>query len=123
MDHAISHDAEAATLLAALLGIISDELAELGDFTGQLQTTLSPALLRLANDPTCHRNVQMLDLLAQRLSVLGLFFVSLAQTIPEGLQIDMRPALNAVTLSELAWRLQGKQGSQFQHPAGELEAF
>ncbi len=123
MDQAVSHEAETVTLLAALLGIISDELAELGDFTGQLQATLSPALLRLANDPACHRDAQVLDLLAQRLSVLGLFFVSLAQTIPPGLQIDITPALNAVTLSELSWRLQGKQAAQFQHPAGELEAF
>ena len=111
------------TPLIMLLSAVSDELSELGQFAEQLQSTLSPSLMRLADDPQCHRNVQMLDLLSQRLNVLSVFFLSLGHAVPPGWLINSRAALSAVTLSELAWRLQGHQNPQEHHPAGELETF
>ncbi|MDE8349733.1 MAG: hypothetical protein POG74_09665 [Acidocella sp.] len=111
------------TPLVSLISAVSDELTELGQFAEQLQSTLSPSLLRLADDPLCHRNVQMLDLLSQRLSVLAVFFLSLGHAVPPGWLINSRAALSAVTLSELAWRLQGHHNPQEHHPAGELETF
>ena len=44
------------------------ECAELGGLAEQLQSVLAPALLRLADNGECHRNVQSLDLFAQRLA-------------------------------------------------------
>ncbi len=112
-----------ATTLSSILAALGDEFQELGLFAEQLQTVLSPALLRIANDPDCHRNVQMLDMLSQRLHALSAFVCSVGGTVPGDWEIDSSFALSAVTLSDLAWRLQGLQTSEEHHQAGALEMF
>jgi hypothetical protein len=112
-----------ATTLTSILAALGDEFQELGRFAEQLQTVLSPALLRIANDPDCHRNVQMLDLLSQRLHALSAFVCSVGGTVPGDWEIDSSFALSAVTLSDLAWRLQGVQSAEEHHQAGALEMF
>jgi len=112
-----------ATTLTSILTALGDEFQELGLFAEQLQTVLSPALLRIANDPDCHRNVQMLDLLSQRLHALSAFVCSVGGTVPSDWEIDSSFALSAVTLSDLAWRLQGVQTAAEHHQAGALELF
>lgn len=112
-----------ATTLTSILSALGDEFQELGRFAEQLQTVLSPALLRIANDPDCHKNVQMLDLLSQRLHALSAFVCSVGGTVPQHWEIDSSFALSAVTLSDLAWRLQGLQTAEEHHQAGALEMF
>jgi hypothetical protein len=109
--------------LVNILQALGDEFTELGRFADHLQTVLSPAMLRLADDPECHRNVQMLDLLSQRLTALSAFATSLARTVPPTWRSDSDEAFEAVTLSDLAWRLQGVQTSEEHHQAGHLELF
>jgi hypothetical protein len=111
------------TPLISIVSALGGEFSELGRFIEQLQSVLSPALLRLADDPGCHRNVQMLDLLAQRLNVLSIFLSSLSLAVPASLMIDAQSALDAVNLSELAWRLQGIETSYTDQEPGSLEMF
>jgi len=113
----------ANTSLVNVLGALGDEFIELGRFAENLQSVMSPALMRLADDPDCHRHVQMLDLLSQRLNALSSFVCSLGKSMPESWQINADAALKAVTLSDLAWRLQGIQTAEEHHQAGKLEMF
>jgi hypothetical protein len=82
--------------LVNILQALGDEFTELGRFADHLQTVLSPAMLRLADDPECHRNVQMLDLLSQRLTALSAFATSLARTVPPTWRIDSDEAFGVV---------------------------
>jgi hypothetical protein len=111
------------TPFISIITALGGEFSELGRFIEQLQSVLSPALLRLADDPGCHRNVQMLDLLAQRLNVLSIFLTALSQSVPPTLIIDAQAALDSVNLSELAWRLQGLETSYTALESGSLEIF
>jgi hypothetical protein len=111
------------TPLVTILGALGDEFLELGRFAEQLQTALSPALLQIADDPDCFQNAQMLDLLSQRLKALSAFVSSLGQSVPEAWRIKSEAALQVVTLSDLAWRLQGVRTSDEHHQAGKLEMF
>lgn len=121
MNHSISPPS--ANSLNQIILALGDEFQELGRFVEQLQTILSPALLQLANDPACHRNVQMLDLLSQRLTVLSIFLGSLSEAVPASLLIDASAALEGVSLTELAWRLQGVATSYTAPESGSLEMF
>ncbi|GAN79219.1 hypothetical protein [Acidocella aminolytica] len=110
--------------LRLILSAIGDEFRELGEFTERFQLTLSPAVRRLALDEQCHRDVQSLDLLAQRLAALSGYILEISDLLPEDLLLDSRRALASITLSELQYRLKGAPLPQEQgHISGELELF
>ncbi len=110
--------------LAEVLTALGDEFAALGRFTEQFQTSLSPALLRVANDPECHRNVQTLDLLSQRLAALSSYILNVGQSLPREWRISTHAALRQISLADLAYRLQGAPvPEQVEKQSGELELF
>ena len=106
-----------------LLGTLGDEFAEIACFAEQLQTVLSPALLSVAHDPDSHKNVQMLDILSQRLNAMSEFVSLLGRSVPDTWRINSGLALSAVTLSDLAMRLQGYKPFSESDDAGCLEMF
>ena len=57
-----------AVSLQLVFARLGAECADLAEMAERLQSVLAPALLRLADDADCHRNVQSLDLFAQRLA-------------------------------------------------------
>jgi hypothetical protein len=110
--------------LAEILEALGEEFHELGRFTEQFQTSLSPALLRVANDPDCHRNVQTLDLLSQRLSALSKYVLTIGRLLPDDWRVNSQTALHHITLSDLAYRLQGAPvPKELERQSGELELF
>lgn len=98
---------EPDTSLRFILSAIGQEFRELGRFADRFQFTLSPAIRRLALDSTCHRDVQSLDLLSQRLAALSAYILEISQLLPEDLSLDSRRALASITLSDLQYRLKG----------------
>ncbi|NNM57891.1 hypothetical protein [Acidocella sp.] len=110
--------------LAEILEALGEEFHELGRFTDHFQASLSPALLRVANDPDCHRNVQTLDLLSQRLSALSKYVLTIGRLLPEDWRVNSQTALHHITLSDLAYRLQGAPvPDELSRQSGELEMF
>jgi hypothetical protein len=110
--------------LNSLLEALGEEFQELWLFAEQLQTSLGPALLEAANDPERHRDVQSLDLLAQRLAALAKYVRTIGRLLPEEWSVNPNSALSNVTLSDLQYRLKGtprleEAGQQ----SGELEMF
>jgi hypothetical protein len=99
------------------------ECAELGGLAEQLQSVLAPALLRLADDGECHRNVQSLDLFAQRLAGVATILNALQEQVPPAWHTDVEAALRDVTLSELVKRLRGEPTMTEPDEAGALELF
>jgi hypothetical protein len=99
------------------------ECAELGELAERLQAVLAPALLRLADDVECHRNVQSLDLFAQRLTGVATILTSLHGQVPPTWNADVDAALRDVTLSELVSRLRGEPAATEPYEAGALELF
>ncbi len=106
-----------------LLGALGDEFAEIARLTEQLQTVLSSVLLSVAHDPDSHKNVQMLDVLSQRLNAMSEFVSLLGGAVPCTWRINSNLALSAVTLSDLAMRLQGHKPLREPDDAGHLEVF
>ena len=98
---------EPHTPLRLILLAISEEFGELGRFADRVQFTLSPAARDLALDLTCHRDVQSLDLLSQRLAALSEYISAIGKLLPEEFRLDSRHALASITLSELQYRLSG----------------
>jgi hypothetical protein len=110
--------------LAEVLEALGEEFSALGQFTEQFQTSLSPALLRVANDPECHRNVQTLDLLSQRLAALSTYVLTIGRAVPEDWRINSQAALRNISLADLAYRLQGAPVPQQEElQSGSLELF
>jgi hypothetical protein len=110
--------------LGEILEALGAEFHELGLFAEQFQTSLSPALLRVANDPECHRNVQTLDLLSQRLAALSKYVLTIGRLLPEDWRVNSQTALGHVSLSDLAYRLQGVPvPEQTAMQSGSLELF
>ena len=99
------------------------ELHELGKLTETAQNTLSSALLRAADDPACHRNAQVLDVLTQRLFGMSGFLKRLAPEIPRVWQVNTAAAVNALSLGALADRLNGVPAANTRQETGELELF
>ncbi len=115
---------EDQTSLRCILSAIGEEFRELGRFTDRFQLSLSPAVGRLALDGACHRDVQSLDLLSQRLAALSDYILEISQLLPEELSVDSRRALASITLSELQYRLKGAPvPAEEGHRSGELELF
>jgi hypothetical protein len=112
--------------LQNVLARLGAECAELGQLAEQLQAVLGPALLRIVDDADCHRNVQSLDLMAQRLAGVAAFLTALRAQVPPAWSADADAAARGVTLSELARRLRGEPGADHghdDHEAGALEMF
>ncbi|WP_297371640.1 hypothetical protein [Acidocella sp.] len=110
--------------LNSILEALGEEFHELGRFTEQFQTTLSPALMQVAKDSACHRDVQSLDLLAQRLAALSKYVLTIGKLLPDDWAVNSQHALNNITLSDLQYRLKGAPEPQEKgHQSGELELF
>ncbi len=119
----MNQSAAEADNLKKILAILGKEIRELGQLTEQLQTTLGPALLRIVDDVDCHKNVQLLDLVSQRLGGISAFLHSLAPLVPPSWHIDSTVALRHVSLSDLARRLSGQASAAPEDQAGDLEMF
>jgi len=123
----IAHNLDAEPSHAPLTDVLvalGEEFSALGQFTETFQTSLSPALLRVANDPDCHRNVQTLDLLAQRLTALSHYVLSIGREVPREVRINSQTALRNISLADLAYRLRGAPlPAEPEKHSGELELF
>jgi hypothetical protein len=106
--------------LAEVLQALGDEFMALGQFTENFQISLSPALLRVANDPECHRNVQT----SQRLAALSGYVLNISRALPTDWRVNSQAALRNISLSDLAYRLQGAPiPEQVEMQSGALELF
>jgi hypothetical protein len=112
-----------STRLRTLLQAFEAELHELGRLTETAQNTLSGVLLRAADDPACHRNAQVLDVLTQRLFGMSGFLKRLAPEIPRVWQVNTAAAVNALSLGALVDRLNGVPAANTRQETGELELF
>lgn len=110
--------------LRVILSTISDECRELGEFVDRFQYTLSPVLAPLRMDERCHKDVQALDALSQRLALLAGYIREVSKVLPEEARVDTSNALAVVSMSELQRRLRGLSAPLVpEHSAGELELF
>lgn len=110
--------------LSSILEALGEEFHELGRFTEEFQTNLSPALLQVAGNSQCHRDVQSLDLLAQRLTALSKYVLTIGKLLPTDWHVNSHHALSNITLSDLQYRLKGAPlPENLDHESGELELF
>lgn len=110
--------------LHSILEALGEEFCELGRFTEEFQSTLSPALLQVAGNARCHRDVQSLDLLSQRLAALSKYVITIGRLLPSDWQVNSHHALSNITLSDLQYRLKGAPlPENLEHETGELELF
>jgi hypothetical protein len=110
--------------LHAILKALGEEFCELGRFAEEFQSTLSPALLQVADNAQCHRDVQSLDLLSQRLMALSRYVLTIGRALPADWQVNSQHALSSITLSDLQYRLKGAPvPDNLERASGELEMF
>jgi hypothetical protein len=110
--------------LNSILEALGEEFCELGRFTEEFQSTLSPALLQVAGNAQCHRDVQSLDLLSQRLTALSKYVLTIGKLLPADWEVNSQHALSNITLSDLQYRLKGAPlPENLEHESGELELF
>lgn len=110
--------------LHSILQALGEEFSELGRFTETFQSNLSPALLQVADNGQCHRDVQSLDLLSQRLTALSQYVLTIGKLLPPDWQVNSHHALSNITLSDLQYRLKGAPVPEnLEHESGELELF
>lgn len=111
----------APTRLNVLLPAVAAELTDLSHLVLRLESVLAHA------HPPDHRmqvELQVLDLLAQRLTGTAEFLGTVAETLPDGCTADIAAAAGAVRLAHLAARLRGTApGAPLQHAPGEAELF
>jgi hypothetical protein len=102
---------EATSGFETLSGVLSRsaaELADLADRTERLQDVMAELVRQCAAlDGDATRDMQALDWIAQHLEGLASFLGSLAEAAPPGWRVDTSPALDALSLAELAHRLRG----------------
>jgi hypothetical protein len=120
---AMTQSSLGAVSLQLVLSRLGAECADLAELAERLQSVLAPALLYLADDEDCHRDVQGLDLFAQRLAGVATILDALHEQVPSAWQTDVEAALRGVTLSELATRLRGEVVETASHEAGVLDLF
>lgn len=112
------------TSLRVILARISDECRELSAFIDRFQQALSPALVCLADEQECHRDIQSLDLLSQCLESLSVYMAGLTHVVTDDMRVDSRSALANIPLSDLQYRLRGKPlPLERTHVSGELDLF
>lgn len=110
--------------LCVILEALGEEFHELGKLTERFQCSLSPALMQAAAHPDCHRDVQSLDLLSQRLAALSEYVLTICRLLPEDWQVNSQQALSNIALSDLQYRLKGARlPAEPEHQSGELELF
>ena len=110
--------------LHSILQALGEEFFELGRFTETFQSNLSPALMQVADNGQCHRDVQSLDLLSQRLTALSQYVLTIGRLLPPDWQVNSHHALSNITLSDLQYRLKGAPVPEnLEHESGELELF
>jgi hypothetical protein len=110
--------------VADLMQAFEAELLELGHLAERAQTTLSNVLAHAANDPECHRDAQVLDLLTQRLLGMSGFLTILNPSIPVVWEVDADAAASSLSLGDLADRLSGVAVMEdAPRDFGELELF
>lgn len=97
-------DAVPHRLSGALEGV-AHELAMLQGRMLHMQDVCSAANLGGALDASVVREMQGLDLAAQRLEVLATFVRAVAQILPYDPALDLNGSLDAMTLSDVAGRL------------------
>ena len=96
--------------LPILLDRVSAELGTLAEGVDDLQDSLSPMLLRVAQEkPQALVEIQRLDSLAQTLASLSVFMQALGRSGVGGPLLDIGPLVDALTLSDLADRLRGRE--------------
>ena len=123
-DHRSCEDERHHAPLNSILEALGEEFCELGRFTEQFQSTLSPALLEVAGNAQCHRDVQSLDLLSQRLTALSKYVLTIGRLLPEDWQVNSHHALSTITLSDLQYRLKGAPlPDDLEQESGALELF
>ena len=96
--------------LTEILVALGEEFSALGQFTEQFQSTLSPALLQLADDPECHRNVQTLDLLSQRLAALSGYVLTISQSVPQELRVNAQTRVGEYLIGRSGLPATGRPG-------------
>jgi hypothetical protein len=118
-------DEDPGSELPAILGAVSRELVALGDMGADLQSVLSPLAQAHGNlrQPPGSEEIQALDLFTQRLFVLADFLTALAPTVSPGSRADLRQALGAVSLSDVARRLGSAAAEEIPVDTGALELF
>lgn len=110
--------------LRMILSTVGDECRELGAFVDRFQYTLSPVLAQLRMDEHCHKDVQSLDALSQRLALLAGYIKEVSKILPEEFRVDTSNALAAVSMSDLQLRLKGVSAPLVpEHASGEFELF
>lgn len=115
--------------LGQVLARSAAELADLADRTERLQDVMADLVQQLAwLDQESTQDMQALDWIAQHLEGLSSFLSALSKEALPGWRIDPGPALDALSLAELAHRLRGPSGDPALTPtpavsAGDMELF
>lgn len=110
--------------LRVILSAVSNECRDLGEFVDRFQYTLSPVLAHVRMDERCHRDIQALDALSQRLAALANYIKEVSRFLPEEFDVDTSNALAIVSMTELQHRLKGiSQPLVPEQMSGELEMF
>ncbi len=115
--------------LGKVLARSAAELADLADRTERLQDVMAGLVQQFARlDHEATRDMQALDWIAQHLEGLSGFLNALSKETLPGWRIDPGPALDALSLAELAHRLRGGAGDLGLAPpptvsAGDMELF
>jgi hypothetical protein len=109
--------------LVSIIEAIAEELGDLGMSIDRLQTTLSPMLFEIARSNDYVRDVQMLDLISQRLGAMSSFMLSLNMAISPSCFVNSSAALRDLKLAALAERLTGAETDPNRQLAGDLDLF
>ena len=112
--------------LSTVLTRSAAELADLSDRTERLQEVMAELVRQCAAlDEDAARDMQALDWISQHLEGMADFLAELARATAPGWRIDPTPALDALSLAELAHRLRGSPdgGAPPAVVAGEMELF
>lgn len=120
--------ARPALPVADLLGRVSAELADIAAGVDRLHALAAAQDATTAAPGHAYRQaLQSVDHIEQKLRGLAGFLADLAQTAAPDWQLDAQTALAAITLSDLAARLQGNPpqapAQQQPQPSGDCEFF
>ncbi|SDR09653.1 hypothetical protein SAMN05444161_1623 [Rhizobiales bacterium GAS191] len=125
----IRHDDAAARTepVVDLLCRIADELQAMAHSVAQVSVPGDDVVTRIIgmrNQPFMNA-MQGLDLTRQKLACLADFLSELAQSVPPHWSIDVNPAAEVVTLSQLAMRLRSSahDGENSDSSDGDFEMF
>ena len=112
--------------LAEVLQAAAAETSNLSRAAERLQSLASDLIRRAVDgDPALMVEAQGLDVLAQTLAALSAFLQRVGQDASPDWRLDIAPALDSVSLSDLAYRLGHKDADigEMVAPAGDCELF